>query len=77
MRLVESLSTAPAKLARLAGGSLKPGAPADVVLLDPAHRWTITREALRSRSHNTPLLNQEVVGAVRMTVVGGEVVWQR
>jgi dihydroorotase len=77
MRLVESLSTAPARLARLAGGSLKPGAPADVVLLDPAQRWTITREALRSRSHNTPLLNQEVVGAVRMTVVGGEVVWQR
>jgi len=77
MRLIEALSTSPAKLARLEGGSLKPGARADLVLLDPALRWTITREALRSRSHNTPLLNKEVVGAVRMTVVQGEVVWQR
>jgi dihydroorotase len=77
LRLVEALSTAPAKLARLEGGTLKPGARADLVLLDPALRWTITRDALRSRSHNTPLLNKEVVGAVRMTVVQGEVVWQR
>jgi dihydroorotase len=75
-RLVEALSSAPAKIARVDGGSLKVGARADLVLLDPEHRWTIKKEALRSRSHNTPLLNQEVVGKVRMTLVAGEVVWQ-
>jgi dihydroorotase len=62
---------------RIEGGSLKVGSRADLVLLDPEARWTISKEALRSRSHNTPLLNQEVVGAVRMTLVAGEVVWER
>jgi len=77
LRLIEALSTSPAKIARVEGGSLKAGAAADLVLLDPAQRWTITREALRSRSHNTPLLSKEVIGRVRMTVVGGNVVWER
>jgi dihydroorotase len=77
LRLVEALSTSPARVAKIEGGTLKEGARADLVLLDPSLRWTITKEALRSRSHNTPLLNKEVVGAVRMTVVGGDVVWER
>ena len=77
LRLVEALSTSPSRVAQIEGGTLKEGARADLVLLDPALRWTITKEALRSRSHNTPLLNKEVVGAVRMTVVGGDVVWER
>ncbi len=77
LRLMEALSTAPAKIARVEGGSLKEGALADLVLLDPSQRWTITREALRSRSHNTPLLSKEVIGRVQMTVVGGNVVWER
>ena len=75
-RLIAALSTAPAKIARIEGGSLKVGARADLVLLDPDQRWTISKEALRSRSHNTPLFNKEVVGKVRMTLVAGEVVWQ-
>jgi dihydroorotase len=77
LRLVEALSTAPAKVGRIEGGTLKEGSRADLTLLDPEARWTISKEALRSRSHNTPLLNREVVGAVRMTIVGGEVQWQR
>ncbi len=76
LRLVEALSTAPARIARCEGGSLAVGARADLVLLDPAARWKVTREALRSRSHNTPLLDREVTGKVRMTVAAGEIVWQ-
>jgi dihydroorotase len=76
-RLVEALSSAPARVARVEGGSLKIGARADLVLLDPERRWTVRKEALRSKSHNTPLLNQAVVGSVQMTVVAGEVAWER
>ncbi len=76
LRLVEALSTAPARVARCEGGSLAVGTRADLVLLDPAARWTVTREALRSRSHNTPLFNRELTGRVRMTVAAGEIVWQ-
>jgi dihydroorotase len=77
LRLVEALSTAPARVGRIEGGSLKEGERADLVLLDPEARWTVRKEALRSRSANTPLINREVVGNVRMTVVAGEVAWQR
>jgi dihydroorotase len=76
-RLVEALSSAPARVARVEGGSLKIGARADLVLLDPERRWTVRKEALRSKSHNTPLLNQAVVGSVQMTVVAGKVAWER
>jgi dihydroorotase len=77
LRLVEALSTAPAKVARIDGGTLAVGARADFVLLDPTTRWTVSRETLRSKSHNTPLLHQEVTGQVRMTVAGGLILWQR
>ena len=42
-----------------------------------ASRKSRRKEALRSKSHNTPLLNREVVGSVQMTVVAGEVAWER
>ncbi len=78
MRFAEALSTAPARLIPdEEAGTLRQGARADVTVVDPERRWTVTVEALRSRSHNTPLLGREVTGAVAMTLVGGEVVYER
>ncbi|MET0285294.1 MAG: amidohydrolase family protein, partial [Polyangiales bacterium] len=77
LRLVEALSTAPAKVARVEGGTLAVGARADFVLIDPAVKWTVGRDTLRSKSLNTPLLDREVTGRVSMTVAGGQIVWQR
>jgi dihydroorotase len=75
MRLVESLSTAPARLiSDFEGGSLREGRAADVTVLDPNARWILDREALRSKSHNTPLLGRELEGRPVMTIVGGNVV---
>jgi len=75
LRLVESLSTAPSRLLPdYEGGSLRPGSPADVTVLDPEARWILEREALRSKSHNTPLLERELTGRPVMTIVGGEIV---
>lgn len=54
-------------------GSLAVGAPADVTVFDTARRWTVTPEALRSASKNTPLLGRELRGLVTHTIVGGEV----
>lgn len=76
-RFVEALSTAPAKIARLSGGTLKKGSVADVTILDPNARWKVSKEALRSKSHNTPFLGRELVGQVTHTIVGGEVVFER
>jgi dihydroorotase len=76
-RLVEALSTAPAKIARLSGGTLKSGSAADIAVIDPHARWTVTKDALRSKSHNTPLLGRELMGQVSHTFVDGRLVFER
>lgn len=55
--------------------TLAAGTPADLVAFDPAATWTVTPEALASRSSNTPLLGRELPGVVRLTVAGGRVTW--
>jgi dihydroorotase len=75
MRFVESLTSAPARLLPdYEGGTLREGAPADVTLLDPEARWILEQDALRSKSHNTPLLGREMSGRPVMTIVRGQVV---
>jgi dihydroorotase len=72
--LLAALSTRPAALI---GGerSMTDGAPADLVVFDPAKRWRVEPEALASRSANTPLLGMELPGIVRLTVAHGRVTW--
>jgi dihydroorotase len=75
LRFVETLSAAPARLIPdYEGGSLKEGRPADVTVLDPEAQWILEQSALRSKSHNTPLLGRELMGRPVMTIVGGNVV---
>ncbi len=77
MRLVETLSTAPARLIPdFEGGSLRVGSRADITVVDPELRWLLTQEALRSKSHNTPWLDREMVGRPTLTLVGGEVAYE-
>ncbi len=77
LRLVEALSTAPARLLPdYEGGSLRVGRRADVTILDPAAQWILDKEALRSKSHNTPLLGRELTGRPVMTIVGGKIVYE-
>ena len=75
LRLVETLSTAPARLIPdYEGGTLRKGRPADVTVLDPEARWILEGSALRSKSYNTPLLGRELMGRPVMTIVGGKLV---
>lgn len=76
-RLVESLTSAPAKVGDLEGGALREGARADVAVIDPERRWVLRADALVSKSQNTPFLDQEMIGAVTHTFVDGELVYQR
>jgi dihydroorotase len=70
-------STNPARLLRLPGGTLKAGSPADVTLLDTSSRLTVNPEKFRSKSRNTPFAGMKLRGWPAMTIVGGEIVWQR
>jgi dihydroorotase len=70
--VISYLSVVPARLWGLGTGTLKPGAPADVVVFDPDERWRVEPERLASRAANTPLLEMELRGRVQMTIVAGE-----
>jgi dihydroorotase len=71
MRWIDSLTIAPAKLLKLEEGRLKVGLPADVTVVDPDVRWTITKEDLYSKSQNSPFVGREYRGRVTHTFVGG------
>lgn len=73
--LIDRMSTAPARVFRLPGGTLTPGAPADVVVFDPEARWTVDPDRFWSKSRNTPFARRTLCGRVARTVVGGRTVF--
>jgi dihydroorotase len=73
--LVSRLSRDPARLLGLPGGSLTPGAPADLTLLDPAAEWTVDPGRFASKSRNTPFAGWTLTGRPWRTIVGGRVAW--
>ena len=75
-RLVEALSTAPAKLFGLPGGTLRPGAPADLVLVDLDEPWVVRENDIRSRSKNTCFEGARLQGRVLRTLVAGRTVFE-
>jgi dihydroorotase len=70
-RMVELLSTNPARLLRVSGGTLAEGSPADVTLLAPELQVTIDPAKFHSRSRNTPFGGWTLRGGVAATIVGG------
>jgi len=76
-RIVELLSSNPAKVFRLAGrGTLAKGAHADVTIFDPKKKWTFDASQSRSKSKNTPFDGWSFSGKVVATIVGGKVVYE-
>ena len=69
--LVRRLTSAPANLLRMKEGRLAPGLPADMVIFDPDHDWTVEASNLKSRSKNTPFDQMPVQGKAMCTIVGG------
>jgi dihydroorotase len=79
-RLVEALTIGPVRALgldkRVPGlGTLAAGAPADIVLFDPAREWTVEAETIASKGKNTPVIGQRLRGAIVATVYGGGVVF--
>jgi dihydroorotase len=75
-QLVELLSTNPARVLGLPGGTLAPGSPADLTLLDLGKRRTVDPTRFLSLSRNTPFAGLTLRGWPAMTIVGGQVVWK-
>jgi dihydroorotase len=75
MRLIDAMSTAPARIFGLPGGTLKPGSPADITLIDLDEPWICEKDRLLSRSKNTPFENARFSGRAVATYVAGDIVY--
>ncbi len=75
-RLVTLLTTGPARAFGLPGGTLAPGAPADVTVLDLGRPRRVDPARFESKGRNTPFTGWTLKGAAVMTIVGGQVVWK-
>jgi dihydroorotase len=72
-RLVEALSTLPARILGVDRGTLRPGAVADVTLIDPGLEWRVNVRDFRSKSVNSPFHGWTLTGRAVATIVGGRV----
>jgi dihydroorotase len=70
------LTYKPAELVKLPAGTLTPGAPADVAILDPEGTWTVNEETIFSKSQNSPWWGDELTGKTVATIVAGKTVFE-
>ena len=76
-QLIDRMSTRPASVFHLEGGTLTKGRPADVVVFDPQAVWTVDSSRFFSKSRNTPFAGRELAGRVERTIVGGVTVFEQ
>jgi dihydroorotase len=75
-RVVELLSSGPARALALPGGTLAPGAPGDVTVLDLQRKRTVDPKHFASKGRSTPFAGLSLRGWPALTVVGGQVVFK-
>ena len=74
-KLIGRMSTEPARLFHLPGGTLQRGAPADIVVFDPGGSWVVDPATFRSKSRNPPFAGRKLRGQVERPLVGGVTVF--
>jgi dihydroorotase len=76
MTLLRAMSTKPAELLGLSGGTLRNGAPADVIVIDGDVPWVLDPTDLKSKCKNTPFDEARLQGRVVRTIVAGRTVYE-
>ncbi|HOT23454.1 MAG TPA: dihydroorotase [Thermoleophilia bacterium] len=74
--LVTRMSQAPAAIAGGEPPAIRPGALADLCVVDPRATWTVTVEGFKSKSANSAFLGRRLTGRVKLTVAAGRVAWE-
>ncbi len=69
--LIEKLSTAPARILGVPGGTLQIGSPADLTLIDLQKDFIVKPDHWQSKSRNTPFSGRQLKGAALYTIVDG------
>ena len=75
-QLAYKMAYAPAEILNLDGGELKEGAVADVMIADLDEKWTVEPEKFVSKGKNSPFGGYELFGAVKYTIVDGEIKYE-
>jgi dihydroorotase len=73
MRLVELMSSAPASILRVQGGTLAVGSVADVTVIDPECEFIYTRDSILSKGKNSPFIDWKLRGKAVLTIMGGRI----
>jgi dihydroorotase len=76
-QLIAKYTVHPARVLGLPHGTLQTGSAADVTILDPDYEMVVEAATLRSRSKNSPFLGWRLRGAAVLTMVGGEIIFER
>jgi dihydroorotase len=75
-QLLAAMSTRPAELLGLPGGTLRNGSPADVIVIDPDTSWILDPSDLKSKCKNTPFDEARLEGRVVRTIVAGRTAYE-
>ena len=75
-KLIELMSTAPARRFGIPGGSIEVGKPADLAVFDTDAQYTIDPQQFASMGRATPFEGWQVEGKCLMTVCAGRTVWK-
>ena len=73
LRMVELMSSAPAKILQVQGGTLGQGEAADVTVIDPEKQFIFSKDTILSKGKNSPFINWELTGKAVLTIMGGRV----
>ena len=74
---VAKMSCNPASILGVSGGRLMEGSEADLAMVDPEHEYVLDKDDIFSKSKNSPFIGKTLKGRNELTMVGGEIVWER
>ena len=76
-QLIEKISTVPARVINKKDiGTLRRGARANITIFDPDEEYVFTKEMIKSKSYNSPFLNEKLKGKVKFTIYNGKIVYK-
>jgi dihydroorotase len=73
---IRKMTSNPARIFGLPGGSMTTGSPADITIIDPDKKWTVKADKFRSKSQNSPFIGWKLSGKVHRTILAGRVVYE-
>lgn len=75
-KIIELMSSNPARILGIEKGCLRLGDDADIVIFDPDETWHVDPERFKSKGRNTPFKDMVLQGKVKYTIVGGKIVYR-